>query len=146
VHSHILKSWWLDTGKKDDLLEANSIVLDELTIRNIKGELDSASKVSGRVYIEKACKVEGGTIRGPVKIGQGSVIKNSFVGPYTSIGNNCLLENVVIENSVILDGAKLINIERMEDSVIGRNACVFSDGKNHKALRLLIGDDSEVSL
>jgi len=146
VHSHILKSWWLDTGKKDDLLEANSVVLDELTVRNIEGVLDSISKVHGRVHIERDCKVKESTIRGPVKIGQGSVIENSFVGPYTSIGNNCLLENVVIENSVVLDCSQLINIERIEDSVIGRNARVFSDSKNHKALRVLIGDDSEVSL
>lgn len=144
VRSHVLSGWWLDTGKKDDLLEANRVVLDELVKRHIEGELLGQSRVLGRVVLEKGAVVDNSTVRGPVVIGEGTVIKNSFVGPYTSIGKNCVLENVVIEHSVVLDGARLLGVERMEDSVVGRNAVVATGKHNSRAWRLLVGDDSEV--
>jgi glucose-1-phosphate thymidylyltransferase len=146
VKSFILKHWWLDTGKKDDLLEANRVVLDELGTKNLQGEVDEASKVTGRVTLEKGARVEASTIRGPVVIGSHTVIKRSFVGPYTSIGDNCMIENAALEHSVVLDGARIADIERLEDSVIGRNAVVSKGFPNSKALRLMIGDDAEVRI
>ncbi len=146
VRSFILKHWWLDTGKKDDLLEANRVVLDEWITRSLEGEVDKNSKVVGRVSLAKGARIERSTIRGPVVIGEGTVIKDSLIGPYTSIGKNCLIEGVTLEHSVILDGARLVNIERLEDSVIGRKAVVASSGRNAKALRLMVGDDAEVLL
>lgn len=146
VRSHILQGWWLDTGKKDELLEANRVVLDEWVKADLQGEIDERSKIVGRVSLAKGAKVEKSTIRGPVVIGEGTAIKGSFIGPYTSIGKNCLIEGVALEHSVILDGARLLNIERLEDSVIGRNAMVASGGQNRKALRLMIGDDAEVMI
>jgi glucose-1-phosphate thymidylyltransferase len=74
------------------------------------------------------------------------VIKNSFIGPYTSIGNNCVIENTALEHSVVLDGARIANVDRLEDSVIGRNAFVSKESFNSKALRLMIGDDAEVKI
>lgn len=146
VKSFILKHWWLDTGKKDDLLEANRVVLDELITRNLEGEIDEKSKVVGRVTLARHARVERSAIRGPVVIGEGTVIKDSFIGPYTSIGKNCFIAGVALEHSVILDGAKLMNIERLEDSVVGRNAVVAGGEQNSKALRLMIGDDAEVRI
>jgi len=146
VKSYILKGWWLDTGKKDDLLEANRVVLDELVKELIEGEVDSKSKIVGRVRCSKGSRVKQSTIRGPVVIGEGSLIKNSFIGPYTSIGRNCVIVNSVIEHSVILDGAQIMDVERLEDSVIGRNAIVGRAHENSRALRLMIGDDAEVRL
>jgi len=146
VKSFILERWWLDTGKKDDLLEANRVVLDELVKEDLKGKIDAASKVVGRVALAKGAHVERSIIRGPAVIGEGTVIKGSFIGPYTSIGNNCIIEDAALEHSVILDGAKVVNIERLEDSVIGRNAVVASEKQNSKALRLMIGDDAEVKI
>lgn len=146
VRSFILKGWWLDTGKKDDLLEANRVVLDEWIRRELEGEVDERSKIVGRVSLAKGARVEGSTIRGPAVIGEGTVVKDSFIGPYTSIGKNCVIERVALEHSVILDHARIVGIERLEDSVIGRNAVVASGKENARALRLMIGDDAEVTL
>ncbi len=146
VKSFKLKSWWLDTGKKDDLLEANCVVLDEFTKREIKGQVDSNSKITGRVFIDHDTQVENSTIRGPVIIGAGTIVINSFIGPHTSIGEGCLVENSSLQHSVILDGARISNVQRLEDSVVGRNAVVRKGTDNHQAFRLMIGDDSEVIL
>jgi len=146
VKSFILKRWWLDTGKKDDLLEANRVVLDELIGEDLGGEVDGTSKIAGRVSLAKGARVEKSTIRGPVIIGEKTVIKGSFIGPYTSIGNDCIIENGVLEHSVILNGARITDIERLEDSVVGRNAVVSKGNQNSKALRLMIGDDAEVKI
>lgn len=144
VRCAILRGWWLDTGKKDDLLEANRVVLDELVERDLKGEVDEGSKVLGRVVLEEGARVERSVVRGPVVIGAGTEIRDSFVGPYTSIGRGCRLERVAIEHSVVLDQAVLLGIERIEDSIIGKKALVESRPSNSRALRLMIGDDAEV--
>lgn len=146
VKSFILKRWWLDTGKKDDLLEANRIVLDELVKEDLRGEIDEESKVVGRVFLAEGAQVKSSTIRGPAVIGEGTVIEGSFIGPYTSIGNNCIIGNAALEHSVILDGARIADIERLEDSVVGRNAVVSKGFSNSKALRLMVGDDAEVKI
>jgi len=146
VKSFILERWWLDTGKKDDLLEANRVVLDELIARGLQGEIDEESKVAGRVSLAKGARVKKSTIRGPAVIGEGTIIENSFVGPYSSIGGGCVIKNSVLEHSVILDGAKVIDIERLEDSVIGKNAFIGKGQQNSRALRLMVGDDAEVLL
>lgn len=144
VESFILKSWWLDTGKKDDLLEANCIVLDECVQREVYGLVDPMSAITGRVFIEKDARVIHSTIRGPAVIGRGTLVKDSFIGPYTSVGENCLIENSSLQHSVILDGARLLGVQRLEDSVIGKNATVKKGSGNHQAFRFMIGDDSEV--
>lgn len=145
VKSYILKRWWLDTGKKDDLLEANRVVLDELVEGKLQGEIDEMSRVVGRVSLARGAQVKGSTIRGPAVIGERTVIDNSFIGPYTSIGRECVIKDAAIEHSVILDGSRITDIERLEDSVIGRNASVSREKRNRHALRLMIGDDAEVS-
>jgi glucose-1-phosphate thymidylyltransferase len=146
VKSFVLKGWWLDTGKKDDLLAANCVVLDEWVQREIQGEVDEASQVTGRVSMGPGTKVERSVIRGPVVIGEGTMITDAFIGPFTSIGGHCVIENTAVEHAVILDGARLAGIERIEDSVIGKGAVVRTDRANRRALRLMIGDDSEVVL
>lgn len=146
VRSHVLEGWWLDTGKKDDLLEANRVVLDELVACALEGEVDEQSRVVGRVRLESGARVERSTVRGPAVIGAGTVIRDSFIGPYTSVGRGCLIEGTALEHSVVLDGARLVNVERLEDSVIGRNAVVAAAKQNSKALRLMIGDDAEVNI
>jgi len=146
VKSHILRRWWLDTGKKDNLLEANRVVLDELIAEDLQGEIDGESKVVGRVSLAKGAQVKRSIIRGPAVIGEGTIIENSFVGPYSSIGRRCEIKNAALEHSVILDGAKVIDIERLEDSVIGKNAFVGKGRQNSCALRLMVGNDAEVLL
>jgi len=146
IEAEMLDGWWLDTGKKDDLLEANRVVLDEFTQHKIVGQVDSKSQISGRVEIGAGAVVEGSTIRGPAVIGDGTIIKDSFVGPYSSLGRNCVVSGASLEHCVVLDFARIEGIERMEDSIVGRNALVQRNLSNHRALRLMIGDDSEISL
>jgi len=146
VRTHILKGWWLDTGKKDDLLEANRVVLDDLLQRNIKGEVDERSQVIGRVEVAEGTRIENSTIRGPVAIAHSCLIKDSYIGPFTSIGAGTIIENSSIEHSVILESCSVCHIERLADSVIGRGAKVLKQERGFKAVRLFIGDDTEIVL
>lgn len=146
VKSAILESWWLDTGKKDDLLEANRVVLDEWTQRHVAGSVDAHSRVAGRVRIEEGAQVRNSEIRGPAVIGAGTVVEDTFVGPFSSIGPGCTLRASTLQHCVVLEGARIEGVQRLEDSVVGRNAVVRRAQGNHRALRLMIGDDAEVSL
>ncbi len=146
VKSEILDGWWLDTGKKDDLLQANTIVLDEYITTSIKGRVDAASDIVGRVDIMSGTKIKNSRLRGPIKIGRNTVIENSFIGPYTSIGEGVEIRDSVIEHAVILDNAVIQGIERLEDSLIGRGARVVKNRSQHKAYRLMIGDDTVVEV
>jgi glucose-1-phosphate thymidylyltransferase len=146
VRSHILDGWWLDTGKKDDLLEANRVVLDDCLKRDIKGEVDSQSHIAGRVEIRQGTKVASTTIRGPVSIAEGCRITNAFIGPFTSIGAGTIVEDSSIEHSVILENCYVSGIERLTDSVIGKGTKVIKQEQNFKAVRLFIGDDARVEL
>ncbi len=146
VQSHILKGWWLDTGKKDDLLEANRVVLDSLLQRSIKGEVDSKSQVVGRVEIREGTKVENSVVRGPVSIAERCRIKNSFIGPFTSIAAGTTIEHSCIEHSVILENCSISSIERLEGSVIGKGTEVIRGGSNFKAVRLFVGDDTRIEI
>ena len=146
VRSEILDGWWLDTGKKDDLLQANTVVLDEYIRRNVKGSVDCKSQITGRVTIERGASVRCSTIRGPVIIGKGAEIANSFIGPFTSIGDGVTVLNSVIEHSVVLNNAYLSGIERLEDSLVGKNTKVIRKDTHHKALRLMVGDDSTIEV
>lgn len=146
VRSHILDTWWLDTGKKDDLLAANTVVLDEWFKRRIDGEADAASQITGRVTLEEGSVVKNSTLRGPIVIGRGAIIEDSFIGPFTSIGSGTRIKKSIIEHSVILNGAEISHVDRLEDSLIGRGARVVKCHHKHEALRLMIGDDSVVEV
>jgi len=119
VDSYVLNGWWLDTGKKDDLLEANRVVLDELIQGSIRGKIDDASRISGRVLIEEGAEICDSTIRGPAVIGSGSKIIHSFIGPYTAIGANCRIKNSFVEFSVVLDESCVTGVHRLEESILG---------------------------
>lgn len=141
VRSFVLDSWWLDTGKKDDLLTANAIVLDEWGKKDIAGTVDKASKLLGRVTVGKNSVVKASTVRGPVVIGENTIIEHAFVGPHTSIGDDVRIINSSVEHSVIMSGSEVIEIERLEESLIGKRVRIFKN-RGHKALRLMLGDDS----
>jgi glucose-1-phosphate thymidylyltransferase len=146
VRSHILTGWWLDTGKKDDLLEANRIVLDEFVKRNLRGEIDATSQVAGRVEVGEGTIIEHSIIRGPASIGDNCHIKDSYIGPFTSIASGTTIERSSVEHSVVLDNCSILNIERLSDCVIGRCAVVTKRGEGFKATTLFIGDDAKVEL
>lgn len=147
VEANKLLGWWLDTGKKDDLLEANRIILDTSLEIALLGEIDPNSQAIGRVQIGQGSKIINSTIRGPVIIGENCHIENCFIGPYSSIANGTKLIDADIEHSVILKDATIIGIhQRIVDSVIGRRAKLEIAPQRPKALRFMIGDDSHVEL
>ena len=146
VQSHILEGWWLDTGKKDDLLEANRVVLDDYIKRDVKGDVDSASRITGRVNIEQGAKIENCSINGPVSIAEKCQIRNSFIGPFTSIGAGTVIEDCSIEHSVILEGCHISNVEHLIDSIIGKGVEVIKREQVSKGLRFFLGDDARVEL
>ena len=146
VQSYILDGWWLDTGKKDDLLEANRVVLDDLLKRDIKGQIDAASQVMGRVEVGSETEIENSTIRGPVSIADKCQVKNSFIGPFSSIGAGTVIESSSIEHSVILEDCHIFNIERLADSIIGKGTEVTKQQQGFNALKHFLGDDARVEL
>jgi glucose-1-phosphate thymidylyltransferase len=146
VLSDVVQAWWLDTGKKDDLLSANTVVLDEWIKRRIDGEVDAQCQITGRVQLGAGSHVCNSTVRGPVVIGENVLVENSFIGPFTSIGNGCRIISSVLEHCVLLENARIDHVDRLEDSLIGKNSVVVRDNKIHQAYRLMIGDDSEVLL
>lgn len=145
VHHEILQGWWLDTGKKDPLLESNRRVLESLSART-DGHVDDSSTLDGMVIVEEGAQILNSHVRGPVIIGRGALVENSFVGPYTSIAAGCSVSDSEIENSVVLDNSTISDVPRLVDSLIGRDADVRRSGQRPKATRLMIGDDCSVDL
>ncbi|MBD2143508.1 glucose-1-phosphate thymidylyltransferase [Anabaena sp. FACHB-1250] len=147
VLAYNLDGWWLDTGKKDDLLEANRLILDTYLTKSILGDIDSKTQIIGRVEIGAKSKIINCTIRGPVIIGNNCYLENCFIGPYSSIADNSTLIETDLEHSVVLEGAKITGIQqRIIDSLIGQRAQLSIAPRRPKALRFLIGDDSQIEL
>lgn len=139
-----VEGWWLDTGKKDDILYANALILDERIKRDVKGEIVN-SKVEGRVVVEEGTKIVDSSVRGPVVIGRGCLIENSFIGPYTSIGDGVRVLNSSIEYCVIIENALVENVDRLEESLVGRNAKIRRN-RERNVIKLHVGDYSEVEI
>ncbi len=145
VEPHIIEGWWKDTGKLEDILEANRIMLEGLE-PFLKGRVDKKSQIIGRVAIDEEAEIVGSVIRGPAIIGRKSKILNSYIGPFTSIYYDVLVENSEIEHSVILERVKIRNISRVEDSLIGRDVEVTKSKRKPKAYRFMLGDQSHVEV
>ncbi|MCG9884797.1 MAG: glucose-1-phosphate thymidylyltransferase [Cyanobacteria bacterium] len=147
VEARELSGWWLDTGKKDDLLEANRVILDTTLEASNHGSVDSGSEIVGRVHIGAGTQIRHCTIRGPVTIGENCFLENCYVGPYTSIGDGARLVEADLDSSVVLSGARILRVgHRITDSLIGQRAVLTTTQKKPKALRFLVGDDSQIEL
>jgi glucose-1-phosphate thymidylyltransferase len=146
VHPHVLEGWWIDTGKLEDMLEVNHLVLDKLS-PNIEGFVDSDSHIKGKVVVDKSAEVINSVVRGPVIIGAGTRIVNSYIGPYTAINYGCTITNSEIEHSIVLENSQLIDLPgRLEDSLIGRNVEINRSPIKPKAYKMLLGDNSKVGV
>lgn len=143
VRQHTIDTPWIDTGKLQDLLEANRIVLDEIQT-DIRGSYDESSSIEGRVQICEGAKIIDSTVRGPVVIGENAIIESSYVGPYSSIAANSQIIDSEIEHSVLMEGACIYGVTRLIDSLIGRDAKVVKDERQPSAFRLMVGDTSTV--
>jgi len=144
VKAELLNSWWLDTGKKDDILSANAIILDECVSYDVKGSVVNSTLV-GRVRVEADTEIINSVVRGPCVIGKNVLVENSFIGPYTSIGDNTKIGNSNLEYCVVQDGVTIQDVERLEDSLIGKNAKVTRNLRN-RTLKLHVGDYSELEV
>jgi len=145
VKQHTIDSPWIDTGKLQDLLEANRIVLDQIEPSQ-NGTVDGSSRIEGRVVIELGAKIVNSTVRGPAIIGADAVIEGSYVGPYSSIGSKCEIIESEIEHSVLMEGASVKGVVRVVDSLMGRDAKCLKDETQPSAYRVMVGDTSTVKI
>jgi glucose-1-phosphate thymidylyltransferase len=146
VYPYIHRGWWIDTGRPGDMLEANSLVLEELTPR-IEGYVDRDSEVDSRVTIEKGAEAINSVIRGPAIIGEETRIVNAYVGPFTSIYHHVLIENAEISRSIVLEHSQIRNLDRrIEDSLIGRHVVIHRSPIRPRAYKFTIGDHSNLGL
>jgi glucose-1-phosphate thymidylyltransferase len=146
VQSHIVEGWWKDTGKLEDMLDANRMVLTGMATRVESRQLED-SEFHGHVHLDDDVEVKRSVLRGPCIIGKGSKIIDAYIGPFTSIGAGSHVENSEIENSILLENCRIENIgSRMSDSLIGRNVVVRKGSKPPRAYRLMVGDNSEITV
>lgn len=146
VHPYVHRGWWIDTGRPGDLLEANDLVLEELE-PVIEGYIDRDSNVDRRVTVQRGAEVINSVVRGPSIIGENARIVNSYVGPYTSIDHDVVVENSEIEHSMVLENSHISDIEtRIQESLIGRNVKIARSPIKPKALKLTLADHSQVGI
>ena len=146
VHSLVIRGWWKDTGKLEDMLEANRMVLSSLA-RRVEGTVDAASAVEGNVVVEAGARVEASVLRGPLVIGAGTIVRSSYVGPFTSIGPKCRIEDSEIEHSIVLEASTISGVgSRIESSLLGRNVHIARGDGRPKAYKFMVGDNSEIQL
>jgi glucose-1-phosphate thymidylyltransferase len=145
VNHDLLDGWWLDTGKKDSLLEANRRALEAIETR-IDGDVDDATDLDGRVVVEAGARIVNSTVRGPAIVAAGAVVTDSYIGPFTSIGADVTIDHSEVENSVLLERVRLAGVPRLVDSLIGRDTEVTRTRRPPRATRLLLGDHCSVDL
>jgi glucose-1-phosphate thymidylyltransferase len=145
VRQEELTGWWIDTGKLTPLLEANRLLLEKIDTR-LDGSVDEASTVDGRVVVEAGATVVASTLRGPLVIGAGAVVEHSFIGPFSAIGDRCVVRNSEIEHSVVMSDSRIDDIPRLEDSLIGKDVVVSRSQARPRALRLMVGDHCQIDV
>jgi glucose-1-phosphate thymidylyltransferase len=145
VRAERVSGWWKDTGRPEDLLEANRMMLTHQEPR-VDGEVDGASELSGNVVIEEGAKVVRSHLEGPLIVGRGTVIEDSTIGAHTSLHNNCRVIGSRVENSIVLEGCRIEGISRLAGSILGRHVEVRPSGSDDRTNRLIVGDQSQLEL
>jgi glucose-1-phosphate thymidylyltransferase len=145
VEPHIVRGWWKDTGRLDDMLEANRLILDTM-VRRIDCDVHE-TQIDGRVVVEAGAVLERAIIRGPAIIGAGAVVRDAYIGPYTAIGRHCVIERAEVEHSILLEGSSVRGLDgRMESSLLGRDVAISRGDRQPRAYRFMVGDKSEIGI
>jgi glucose-1-phosphate thymidylyltransferase len=145
VRPHVIEGWWKDTGRLEDMLEANRIILDTLLPRT-EGTVED-SEILGKVVVEAGARLVRSTVRGPAIIGRGALIEDAYVGPFTSIGPGVTLRSSEVEHSILLEGSSVTDVGgRIESSLIGRSVSIYRTAVKPRAFNFMLGDRSEVGL
>ena len=145
VRPHLVEGWWKDTGKLNDLLDANRLIMEDLKPER-SGTVDEDSSLVGSVVLQEGSVVENSTIRGPAVVGRGTRVIDTFIGPYTAIGDACVIEDSEIEHSVIMERCVVRGMHRLEDSLLGKEVVVERSEEKPKAYRLMVGDHGRVGV
>ena len=145
VDPHIVRGWWKDTGQVQDMLDANRLILDDIAEHH--GGTETDSRVEGRVYVAEGAVVERSTVRGPAIIGRGARVSDSYVGPYTAVGDDVVIENSEVEHSIVLTGSEIRNLPgRVEASLIGRDVTISRTEALPRVFRFVVGDGSDITI
>ncbi|WP_027883126.1 glucose-1-phosphate thymidylyltransferase [Meiothermus rufus] len=146
VVAHQVRGWWKDTGKPEDLLDANRLALSSF-VRRVEGELEEA-EVVGEVVVEPGARIVRSTVRGPAYIGPGALVQDSFIGPYTSLGRGAVVRSSEVEYSILMDEAQVHALPyRLDSSILGQGVVVDGQGQTRRhTLQLVLGDRSRVRL
>ncbi len=145
VRQETLDGWWIDTGKLTPLLEANRLLLEHIA-PCVRGTVCPDSQLDGRVVVEDGATILRSTVRGPAIIGRGASIVDSFIGPFSAVGDGCYVEHSEIEHSVVMEGSRVVGIPRLEDSLIGRDVVVQRTETKPRATRLMVGDHCQIDI
>jgi len=146
VHPHIVKGWWKDTGKIEDILEANRLILESIE-GQVRGKVDEASRINGQVVVEDGVVVQNSIVRGPAIIGTETEIIDSYIGPFTSIKEKCRIIQTEIENSIVLEGSDIREVgSRIDESLIGRDVKIYKCHPKPSVYRFMVGDKSEIRI
>jgi len=144
VRAEMVGGWWKDTGRPEDLLEANRMMLSILQ-RRVDGEVDAASRLEGVVVVEAGAKVVGSTVVGPTIVGAGTLLEGSTIGPHASISSGCEIRGSGVADSIVMEGCRIVGVPQIEGSILGRGVEVRHAGQGGPH-RLVLGDQSRVDV
>jgi glucose-1-phosphate thymidylyltransferase len=145
VEPHVVTGWWKDTGRWDDMLETNRLLL-EIVEPTMDGEVVD-SQLEGRVAVARGARLERCRVLGPAAIGEGAVLRDAYIGPYTAVAEGCQIERAEIENSIILENSRISDLHhRLEGSLVGRNVVIGGQNSKPGTYRILVGDDSHIGI
>jgi glucose-1-phosphate thymidylyltransferase len=146
VEPHEVTGWWKDTGRLDDMLEANRLILD-VAVPRMDGDLDADSTIEGRVVVEAGARIVRSAIRGPAVIGAGALIEDAYIGPYSAISAGVVVRRAEVEHSILLENSRVEDLDaRVEASLIGRDVTIARTDAKPRAYRFMIGDSSSIGL
>jgi len=144
VSHHIVSGWWKDTGKLEDILEANRLILDQFETL-VEGDVDGSSSLENKVIVNKGVKIVSSHVRGPAIIGEDTLIENSYIGPFTAIGENCRIHGVELEHSIVMEGCEIYDTGiRISDSLLGRKVKIGNTTSFPKTIQIMAGDGSMI--